>query len=128
MTTETKLDSFTAAYIECALWSSTDTGGRPLDENYDRDDIAPDTLAQMTADCQAFQEANQADIDAAGLSQDRAGHDFWLNRNGHGSGFWDEYFGPDETIREACLRLSVASKGYGSFDLYVGDNGQIYGG
>jgi len=46
-----KLDPFTQAYIEAALWSSTDnsdeSGGQPLDENYDISDIAPETLQQM---------------------------------------------------------------------------------
>ena len=118
------LDYFYNGYIECALWSSTDhsdeSGGEPLDANYSEDDLAPQTAAKMRADCADFIKAHEADLDASGLTAARAGHDFWLTRNGHGSGFWDEGLG------ELGDRLTKASKFYGSFDLYVGDDGKIY--
>jgi hypothetical protein len=124
------LDRFTTAYIECALYASTDnsddTGGYPLDENYDASDIAPETLERMAEDCKAFQADNRADLDGSDLSEERQGHNFWLNRNGHGSGFWDEFCN-DSPQAKACDRLSDASKAWGAFDLYVGDNGQIHG-
>ena len=83
-----KLDTFTRAYIECALWSSSaDIGdcdscglentlqagqedcpncGARLhgldnsmeDHNLGIEDIAPGTLASMIADCQTFREDN----------------------------------------------------------------------
>lgn len=46
---------------------------------------------------------------------------FGVNRNGHGAGFWDRGIGAFGD------RLSEASKAWGSFDLYVGDDGMIYG-
>ena len=117
------IDRFTRAYVECALWSSTDEstpqGGVPLDKNYTITDLDPDTLAAMVQDCQKFQEENAADI--AGEC-DRAGHDFWLTRNGHGAGFWDGDW-PDDSGG----RLTEASKKYGEFNLYVGDDGLIHG-
>jgi len=120
-----ELNSFARAYVECALWSShdnaDDTGGEPFDKNYDPDDIAPETLARMAEDCRQFQEDNAADLSESGVSDSRAGHDFWLNRNGHGSGFWDE--GSEPVFR----RLSDASKAWGTFDLYLGDDGLIHG-
>ena len=114
------MDTFTTAYLTCALWStndeSTPQGGKPLDTNYGIEDVAPDTLAQMAADCRAFQEENQTDIaNDLGL----AGHDFWLTRNGHGAGFWDGDWANGD-------RLTEASKRFGEFDLYVGDDGLIY--
>lgn len=129
----TELDTFTRAYIECALWSSTDNaneqGGEPLDANYSLEDIAPETLAQMVEDCAAFQ--SDEDTALATVSDlcdaSRAGHNFWLNRNGHGAGFWDEYYGDDTVLRNAFKELSDGSKIWGSFDLYVGDDGKIYG-
>lgn len=129
----TDLDTFTRAYLACALWSSTDnadeSGGEPLDRNFSAEDIAPDTLARMAEDCASFQSDNAQDLETVSvqISTDRAGHDFWLNRNGHGSGFWDEYFGDDASLRAAFVRLSDASKAWGTFDLYVGDDGQIHG-
>ncbi len=59
-----KLDAFTAAYIVCALWSSTDnstpSGGEPLDQNYDVTDIAPESLERIKSDCERFQQAHGA--------------------------------------------------------------------
>lgn len=85
------MDKFTTAYIEAALWSSTDnsddSGCRPLDDNYSIEDIAHETLASILEDCKAFQEDHAQDI---GGNVEQAGHDFWLTRNHHGAGFWDE--------------------------------------
>ena len=112
------LDTFTTAYIECALWSSTD-GDTPLDEDYGLEDIAPETLEAMRQDCQDF-------IETAGdllgtLDAEQAGRDFWLTRNGHGAGFWDRGLG------DLGQQLTELSEPYGSFDLYLGDDGRIYG-
>jgi hypothetical protein len=115
------MDPFTIAYIEAALWSSTDEsdeqGGEPLDANYGLDDIAPETLASILNDCEAFQQGHAEDI---GGELERAGHDFWLTRNGQ-AGFWDGDW--DDDIGQ---RLTDASDVYGSVDLYVGDDGLIY--
>lgn len=126
-----KVDEFTTAYIECALWSTNDNsneqGGDPLDKNYGPDDIASEALESMIADCKRFQEENFEDInDGAGRigrgysSFKRAGHDFWLTRNGHGAGFWD-----GDWEEKAVERLTKASKAFGEANLYVGDNGAI---
>lgn len=121
--TLTELDTFTRAYIACALWSSTDnaddSGGEPLDKNYSESDLAPETFAQMVEDCAAFQSKNDLD----GYGDEHAGHDFWLTRNGHGCGFWEE----DHGTPEQCALLDKTSKAFGSYDLYVGDDGRIYG-
>lgn len=117
-----RLAVFTAAYIECALWSSTDEsrddGGDPLDQNYSSDDLSNSALDVIRTDCRAFLEANAEDI---GSKVERAGHDFWLNRNGHGAGFWD-----GDWPEPAASRLDTASKAFGSCDLYVGDDGLLY--
>jgi hypothetical protein len=123
MTNVHKLDEFTDAYIEAALWSSTDesteSGGCPMDDNYGPEDIAQETLEKMVADCKAFQGANWDDIKS---DPKQAGHDFWLTRNGHGAGFWDGDW-PDAVGK----RLTQDSKAYGSFNLYVGDDNLIHG-
>lgn len=113
------LDKFTAAYVEAALWSSTDGDEHPLDDNYTADDIADDTLAVMVADCEKFQRENAVLL---GGEDKLGGYDFWLTRNGHGAGFWDGDW--PEQIGDA---LTNAAHAFGSFDLYVGDDGKIYG-
>ena len=119
-----ELDKFTRAYIEAALWSSTDnsdgSGGEPLDKNYNIYDIADETLAVMAADCAAFQNENASDLSFNSL--DQGGHDFWLTRNRHGCGFWETPDWPEDIGN----RLTDASHKYGEVWLYVGDDGKIY--
>lgn len=123
------LCAFTDAYITAALWSSTDDAGNPLDDGRDRDDIAPETLAKMQADCRAFYLANEEAIccddgptGRDGSSQvEMAGHDFWLTRCGHGAGFWD-----GDWPEPYATKLDNAAKAFGNVDLYVGDDGLIY--
>lgn len=146
-----KHDTFTTAYLEAAFWSSTESPfgtckgcGKddvvlnrwdhnrkfvcdacserepneepPLEDNYSITDLSPETLTAMVADCARFQAEN----DISERSDELAGHDFWLTRNGHGAGFWDgDWEGSGDT-------LTAASKEYGSFDLYVGDDGRLY--
>jgi hypothetical protein len=116
------MDKFSRAYIEAALWSSTDnsdeSGGRSLDCNYGVEDIAPETLARILQDCTAFQEAHAEDI---GCNLEQARHDFWLTRNHHVAGFWDS-----DWQHEIGKRLTEASHAFGSVDLDVGDDGLIY--
>jgi hypothetical protein len=114
------LDAFTRGYVESALWSSSDQGGEPLDKNYDIDDITPEALATMAKDFANFQEASKELLEQSELTDDEAGHDFWLTRNGHGVGFWDRGLG------EIGDKLSEACKPYGTSDLYVGDDGRLY--
>jgi hypothetical protein len=114
---------FLLGYITCALWSSTDnaddSGGQPLDSNYDATDLAPETLAAFQRDCESFFDANRADL-AQLADLEQAGHDFWLTRNGHGAGFWDRGLG------ELGERLTKASKAYGSVDLIIGSDDKIH--
>jgi len=120
-------ETFLQGYVTCALWSSNDgstpQGGEPLDSNYGPENFAPQAMQQMEAECAEFQQANAELLNRFYEYYDdgRAGHDFWLNRNGHGSGFWDE--DGDKAVNKA---LSEASKACGERDLYVGDDGMIY--
>jgi hypothetical protein len=127
----TRQDAILNAYIECALWSSYDSydgEGRPLDANYDVEDIAPVALEQMRDDVSDFLadagHAGALDFWASELGVEQIGHDFWLTRNGHGTGFWDRFatgFGYQ------CGRvLTEDAKAYGTSDLYVGDDGRLY--
>lgn len=132
---EQKLDSFIAGYIGCALWSSTDQtredGGDPLDQNYNDDDISAESRAQITAECSAFLHDNAANIDAYcatnsvieqadGNPIGTAGHDLWLTRNYHGTGYWDRGAGK---IGNALTSVAHA---LGESDLYVGNDKSLY--
>ena len=115
-----------AAYVECALWSSLhyesehDDNPVPFDDIAAPDDFAPEALASMWDDVAAFIADQSANLDAANISDEQAGHDFWLTRNCHGAGFWDRGNGE---IGEA---LADAARVYGECDLYLGDDGKVY--
>lgn len=115
------MDRFTEAYLEAALWSSTDDAGQPLDKSYGVNDIEEPSRKSMEADCAAFQKENEGALQVfyqAGMLAERealAGHDFWLTRNHHGSGFWDETGVPKSVLKE----LTEASHNFGDQDLYV---------
>lgn len=109
------------AYIECALWSSTDDDGEALDAIYVSDDLAPETLASMIADCADFRALLEREqIDTSAWTDEQLGHDLWLTRNRHGAGFWDRGNGP---VGDVLTRYALA---YGETSLYVGDDGLIH--
>lgn len=139
-------------YIETALWStndeSTPSGGVPLDENYSAENIAPETLATMRKDCEAFikkcgpflieqfvEHAKPKDFDTSGYF----GYLFWLSRNGHGTGFFDrddlnvDLYGFTNSAGSAVLCLAEIlddlcgwQTEFSEVNLYVGDDGKIY--
>lgn len=116
------LDLFTLSYIEAMLWAELDDADEPLDKNHTAADIAPEALRSIVADCTKFQETNAAHIACEGsLGERHAGHDFWLTRNGHGAGFWD-----GDWPEEAGNAMSASAKAFGSSDVYVGDDGQLW--
>ena len=114
------MNEFLIAYIEAALWSSTDGQDEPLDHNYRTSDLADETFQKMDEDCALFIDENWEDIS---LRWRDAGHDFWLTRNGHGCGFWD-----GDWPEDAGERLTASAERFGEVDLYVGDDGKIYQG
>jgi hypothetical protein len=115
-------DEFVSAYAECALWSSTDFDGNPLDDSATVDDISRETMQQMETDCAAFWNRNGWILRH---NVGRAGHDFWLTRNRHGAGFWDGDWKIDGA--DFGKRLTDDCRPYGGVDLYFGDDGKIYG-
>lgn len=116
------IDTVLTAYLECALWSSTDFDGAPLDDIADVSDFTPDALKESREDVIGFLQ----DCADSGLSTDllmsdeQLGHDFWLTRNGHGAGFWDRGYGKDGDA------LTALCKPYGSVDLYVDEAGMVH--
>lgn len=120
MTPKEKIDfirsnPFMTGYVQAMLWSSTTD-----EENFDHvtlEDIPVLTLDRIFVDCQTFMESAG---DKITMDMERAGHDFWLTRCGHGCGFWD---GDWEVDGDALTELS---KEYGNLDLYFGDDGLVY--
>jgi len=111
------IDQFTDDYIECAFWC-----GVAEEDNEDLgNELAPETLEEMKAECARFQEENSNLLRAYTYHHEQyAGHDFWLTRNGHGTGFWDRDAGFIGKV------LSKRAEAYGPAFLYVGDDGLVY--
>lgn len=118
-------------YVECALWLETDDNDRPLNENYSKGDLPRETKNRMRADCAQFYELNMdlCDLWFARRTPEYTGHDFWLSRNGHGSGFWDRFMvsaGDSEEWEALGRRLQAAAERFGEAHLYIGADGEIY--
>jgi hypothetical protein len=98
------------------------------------DDLAPEFLTEIRADCDRFEETpaykafaawrdDDDSSDTNPATDEQIGHDLWLTRNGHGAGFWDRpehYYGPHQDA------LDAAAKAFGSVDVYVGDDGRVH--
>ncbi len=120
MPTNHDIDTILDAYIDCALWSSTDDNGEPLDAYHGPDGMAPAALAESREDIVGFLAyCEEQGIDTHGQTDEQIGHDFWLTRNGHGAGFWDRGLPNGSELSDAC-------KPFGSVDLYIGDDGAVY--
>jgi len=144
---------FTKSYLTCALRSSTEDNDDPLDKQYTPADFPPSEIEKAEKLCAAFQADNATDLAMSVITDERAGHCLWLNRNGHGSGFWDEYsqttcerYNQEQAVAmttrdfskrnalkatcncpfHACERLSDAAGALGGSDVYVGDDGNLY--
>lgn len=80
-------DDFTRAYLECAEWCGIDEEEREAFELSVSPVWSKKTILQARGECDDFRSA--ADGLLEGINEERAGHDFWLTRNRHGTGFWD---------------------------------------
>jgi hypothetical protein len=122
------LEAVYSGYRDAALWSSTnDRHYEDPEEPESLDDsdyeLSDEAERHFRTDCAAFLAEN-ADLVVAvgrlGMDGENIGHNFWLSRNGHGTGFWDRGHG------EIGDKLHEASKKFGEDDLYVGDDDQIH--
>lgn len=131
-----KVDEFVRGYIEALLWSTNDesdpTGGKPLNQSFTADDLSHEAMDRIESDCRSFlhKVGPYLTVDrykGAGLTslEAQAGHDFWLTRAGHGSGFWDGDWEGEEDGRFDGP-LTKAAKEMGNIDPYVGDDKKIH--
>lgn len=113
------MDVMTQAYLAAAVWTATGVDGEPLeDAGYSLEDFTSEADTDAQADCDSFHQAAGDLLD--GITDEQAGHDFWLTRNGHGTGFWDRGLG------KVGDKLTALCKPYGSRDVYVGDDNALH--
>lgn len=101
-------------YVTAALFTEE------LEAQHDETSLDAQARMLMKSQCAQFLAGVREVLAHSGLTLEQTGHDFWLTRNGHGSGFWDRGL---EDIGEA---LSEAAKEFGEQYLYVGDDGKLY--
>lgn len=119
------INKFLGGYIECALWSTTDSRDEDGNDTYSLDDEFSDVSdrcrAAMLSDCEDFVNTNRELLEAfkqeAKCDDWRLGFLFWLNRSGHGSGFWD-VCAAGTLGDELGEQLSDVCKPYGTFELF----------
>lgn len=117
------LDEFTQGYVECALWADGNADSLDCEADATVAELSPDALSAMIEDCRIFQADRPRDLALyveKGRDLSHAGHDFWLSRNGHGTGFWDRGFG---AVGDS---LDSHARSFRRVDLYRGDDGLIY--
>lgn len=136
------LDTFTQGYIEAMFWTEEDNLREQAEEegthlegwgDVDFADLAPESLAQIVAECEAFQAANAFKLQAGyarGYAQEQAGHDFWLTRNRHGAGYWGREElepKPEEAhLGHVGEQLSDSARACGERTAYLGTDGLVY--
>ncbi len=110
-------------YIITALWISIDIedDDRCLDSRYDLDDMDPDTLEIMSNELNEFVDKYYPLVTEEDTRTDMEYfvHNFWLNRNGYGAGFWDGGYKNGEKLSEAASEI-------GTLVLFAGDDKKIY--
>jgi hypothetical protein len=107
-------------YLEAALWSSDDEDGDSLDSNYGIRDIDGGSLREAKKDVNDFMKKAGDLLTLDGNKGSQIGHDLWLNRNGHGAGFWDGDY------PKAGKELDKIASRMGEKYMYVGDDGKVY--
>lgn len=126
MFSEKEVDIFIWSYISAMLWTSHGTlpDGQEV-ESLEEFDLSDSARAVVESDCRAFLTAHYDKVMHAfdvslGYTIESAGHDFWLTRAGHGTGFWDRGLGV------VGQELSDAARSFGSACVYIVENGLVY--
>ncbi len=113
-------DEVATAYKTAALWASTDDDGSPLDSSFSPSDISEESSEAIAHDAVEFWAQAKAEGLVDGVTPEQFGHDFYLTRAGHGTGFWDRGRGANGD------RLTEMAKEYGEKSPVVGDDGKIH--
>lgn len=122
-------DRFLCGYVAALLWAETDNDDVPLEENHDVDAFSNEAWNSIVEDCRKFREnpvfqrlLDDSEAKHRGQSvEDFVGHDFWLTRKHHGTGFWDGDW--SEAVGKEATKVAQSFR---EVSPYVGDDGRIY--
>lgn len=110
----------TNAYLECALWAD-------LDENEEPRTIYEalrETREQAGRDVVDFIKlCEDSQMDVTDFDAEDIGHNLWLSRCGHGTGFWDTV-GRCDWSEEMGEKLHDIAKQFGQANVFACDDGK----
>ena len=112
ITLTTKESAFLEQYLDTAFWAA-DMEPQELDEDCHR---------EATIDCLAF--LSRIDCYLNDENRQQAAHDFYLSRNGHGSGFWDRPKVYSYSIGNYADKFQAIAEGFGPAEYYT-SNGEL---
>ena len=116
-----------SAYLDAAEWADwpSDEEGNEEGDSWAREACASADAAVRECLNMIISDDDDRDIESVLVSADigpeSAGHDLWLTRNRHGTGFWDR--GYDDDVAKI---LTDAAHSMGGSDPYIGDDGLCY--
>lgn len=90
---------------------------------FTKEHIGADSLIQAYLDIKKFLDTASEDAIREAIEtngEERLGHDIWLTRNGHGAGFFDHTYDPENENS-----LIAAAQGLGYVDIYIDDNNML---
>jgi len=102
-------------YIEAAIWTEEENEGL---EGASMEYVHADSLIDSWQDVKKFILMAGSLLD--GMESEQIGHDLWLTRNGHGTGFWDRGLG------EKGETLTKLASSMGTKNLFWGEDGKIH--
>ena len=114
------IDAIVDSYLETVLWVGNDESSDFITKDLTIHDFDEKSKAQVKEDIIDFLEKahsqDETTAELASYNESSFGHNFFLSRNRHGSGFFDE----DNN------KLQEISYSFGPSDFYIGDDGKGY--
>lgn len=110
------IDLMVDAYIEAIYFTETGDTGQPAAD----EPLSVDSKREAWSACHRMRLAcaGHRGIDLSAFDPAQIGHDLWLTRNGHGTGFWDR---PEVYGEENARILSLMAAAMGEHDAEWGE-------
>ena len=118
------IEKMTSNYLESALFTDEERLKEDVNDEYLDLEISNALKSNAKLDCTEFiKRCIESNITLDGYNLSQLGHDFWLTRNGHGTGFWDR----KEIYRGNADDLSKIASTFGTVNLFIDSSGKIDG-
>lgn len=127
-----RISEMLRGYQACALWSTAATDDEDNEVLLDNEEFSEEATEAMYFDCEVFHDAYYEDLvkyakrrvpSGGNTPWALAGHDFWLTRNGHGTGFWDRGLGK---LGERLASYVGFQTNFPEVNIYLGDDGLVH--